>query len=376
MTRAKMYGDRLDPGGVGSHQAAANPTTKGASPPIEYDRFCRNSKHPSANLWNQIHEATNQAILYRTREVFHAPGWVDDAGGQISNGTRTRYRFQFRTGPYAHGLMMMAVMIPQTSGLTGNAYSTITLYSDATETTTAASVDFSHGANPGGSVTTSQGLPYIKTVKIPLFGLTTNTDYYAKVEDVDEGRLLALSVYELASMTQNTEGYLSQNITAQTEIFDIYRENVATFQKALWKNTGGLALNFCVDVAASVVTNATNTSKNVVDGFTTAIDGSTPGFSIDLTNHERLAQTSGIPVRMSVFCKTTDVGGSGRFYLKNSAGTAVITITNGIPTAAGGAWITTTGYLPASADKYDLHFDNNGAGTLSVWAVSIYEYET
>jgi hypothetical protein len=380
MTRAKMYGDRLDAGSVGSHQAAANPTTKGASPQIEFDRFCRNPKHPSANLWNQIHEATNQAILYRSREIFRAPGWIGQGGGAGSGATQTRYRFAFRSGPYMHGLMMIAVMLPQDGSFGGtaatsraaNSYSKITIYSDATESTSVATVNFYHGANPLGLAT--PGFSNFKAIRIPLFGLTTNTNYYAKVEDVDDGRLVALSVYELPSMTENTLGYLSQNITAQTEIVDTYRENVATFQKTLWKNSGGLALNFCVDLAANVKTNNTNTSKNISDNNTTFSDA-TSGFKIDLTNHDRLAQTSGVPVRMSVFCKTTDGGGSGRVYLKNSTGTAVITITNGIPTAANGAWITTTGFLPASADKYDLHFDNNGAGTISVWSACIYEYE-
>lgn len=375
MTRAKMYGDRLDAGSVGSHQQAANPATKSGTPPIEWDRFCRNTKHPSANLWNQIHEATNQAVLYRAREIFRAPGWVGSSGGAGSGGTRDRYRFAFRSGPYMHGLMMIAVMVPQTAGLTGNAYSKITIYSDFNEATPVASVNFYHGANPGGSLTSSEGLPYIKTIKIPLFGLTAGTDYYAKVSDVDEGRIMALSVFELPSMTENTSGYLSQNITAETEILDIYRQNVATIQKTLWKKTGGLALNFCVNVAANATTNNTNTSKNVCDGLTTTFSDATKGFKIDLTNHDRLAQASGIPVVMKVFCKTTDAGGKGRFYLKNSAGTAIITITDSISTAAGGAWRSTVGFLPAAADKYDLHFDNNGAGTLSVWAVSIYEYE-
>ncbi len=375
MPNLKLYGEPLSSSSAAPFKVGANATTKASVPPIQYDRFCRNGKHPSAHLWNQIDEATNQSVLYRNRELFRAPGHVGAGGGATSNGSRTRYRFAFRSGPFAFAIRCIVALTPQSNNLGLNAYAKMVVFSDAAETVTVGEAMLYHGANPGGSFI-AEGLPYIKTLKNTVSGLAANTDYYVRFDEVDDGRILAACVLELQSLTQNG-GHFPQNITAQSDIYGIYRENVATAQKDLWKGTGGLALNFAANTDANPSMNLTNTSKNICDQVSTTFSNATQGFKVDLRYRDRLAQTSGIPVTMKVFCESdTEVlgDGIGEITLKDSTGAAVITISNGLPFGAP-AWISTTGFLPATQGKYDLHFRNNGGGTVSVWAVSIYEHE-
>ena len=369
MPNIKEYGERMASSSQDPRKVTSAPGTKAAVPPIQYDRFCRNGKHPSAHLWNQLHEATNQAVLYRTRELFHATGLVGAA--PTGGASHTRWRFAFRTGPYGHAIKVTAAMIPPDVNPSTNTYARLIVYSDTAEAVTVGNLYLYHGVNPGGTGGTSEGLPYIKTLNGYISGLTANTNYYARFDE-EYGRILSASVCEFQTLTENG-GYLAQNITAQTDIYDAYREYVATMQKNLLKYTGGLALNLATGATAS--TNATNTSKNIADGFGTTFTEADPCFKLDLRYRDRLAQTSGIPVVMKVFCSSTVGPGVGRIYLKNSAGTAVMTITDSIPSPSPG-WLSTTGFLPATEERYYPHFDNNGSGTLSVYAVSVYEYET
>jgi len=374
MPRLKLTGSQIDLVSVGPRQVPALPASKAAVPPIQIDKYLRNGFHPNAQLWNQLMEATNQGALFRTREVFRSPGMLTPGPvGSFGAGSRARWRFAYRSSTYAHALMAVFVMSPPTAGTAQNTYGKLTLFSDTAEATPVLTGTAYYGNGPTGT-TVAAGWQYLKTVMVPIDGITPSTQYYARFDDVDWGIIQSCSVFELHSMTENFSGYLSQNLTSQSDIVDVYREKVATMQKNLWKGAGGLTLLFTCEDGASPRTVAVNTPTNVVDNTTTTTADPAPGYKIDLTNHDRLMQTSGIPVVMKVFAKTTSGTGKGRFYLKNSAGTTILSITDGLSATA--TWYSVSGYLPASADTYYLMYDNNSSGTLSCYAMSLYEYET
>ncbi len=52
----------------------------------------------------------------------------------------------------------------------------------------------------------------------------------------------------------------------------------------------------------------------------------------------------------------------------------VLSITNSFPFGAPG-WVSVTGFLPATLDKYDIQLSDNGGNSVSLYAVSIWEYE-
>lgn len=369
-----LYGTNLPPVSVGSRQVASNPASKTASPPIDVDRWCRNGKHPSADLENRLHEATNQAILYRTKELFSCVAPLQNCLNNPATSDRDRWRFAFKTGPYTHAVLAVVVMLPTNVDIapwsTYNTGARLDIFSDTAEATVVATENFMYGSYPHGTSGQNLGFADIKVLEKVIDGLSPSTTYYARFTDENIGRIQSACVGDLQSMTENFDGYLSENIANGTNIVSSYRSKLIDASNALLQS-GSKVFTWTVDDGTAPVTRAVNTPANIIDTTVTTVSANSPGFTVDLTGKARVSQTSGVPVTMQVFAKTSSAGGEGRVYLKNSAGTAVMTMTNVFATTSG--WLSVTGFLPASSGKYDLQFDNNGAGTLSVYAVSVYE---
>lgn len=387
MARLKFYGDRLDVGSVGSRQVPSNPANKQASPPIRTDRWCRNGRNPDAHFMNALNEAANQAALYRSREAFSMIGRVGTGLGvamlSSTAGTRERWRGAFHSGPMTHGLYAQIVMVAPDAGAnnTNNTYSKLTVFTDATESTTLSTTEFSYGAGPQGT-TDVYGVNYLKTIT-KYIEVSPDTDYYLKFTDETYGRLLSASILEMPSMTENFDGFLGQNNSSQTPVLDVMRENLATLTRDLWKRAGARLISFTVDDQSSPKTNATTTFKNIVDGTSTTPSSSTPGYTLDMTNRTRLSQTT-IPCVMKVCGSWLDagsVGSGGTVQLVDSSNTVVATVGAGAGwSSTTPTWISVNVNMPAVSDKYDLQFRigsaGQTAGTLSLYAISIEEYES
>lgn len=377
MPRPKLLGSSLGPTTVADRLVPSVPTSKAAVAPISYRKYCNNNAAPSAQFVNALHEATNAGALFRTKEYFSCFGRTNEALLVASGSNRARWRFSFRTGPYHHTVVAMFVMVPTSADVFYGDKATqgkLTIYSDTAEVTSVGSATVTYGAHPKGFSGDAWGFEAFKMITAYVDGLSANTDYYGRFEDVNYGRLQSACVFELASLTEGISGYLPQNLTADSEVLSVYREKVAGVQKNLWKQSGAKVLSWSVDDGTAPITRAASTPANLIDTAVTTVSDSSPGFTIDMRGKDRLSQTTGVPVTIKVFCSTTSAGGAGRIYLKNSAGTEVVKFDGSIPVTTPG-WISKTLNLPATVDKYDLQFDNNSLGTISVYAVSIYEYE-
>lgn len=373
----KFYGDR--PTITGDRQVPQLPITKAALPPINTDRYFRNSKHPDASAFNELNAHLNAGMLFRTKEVFSILGDLGSAPGiqaTSTAGTRPRWRFAFHLSPYSHAILARAVLFPPSSNYANDTYATLKIYSDATETTLVGTTEFHYGPGPAGN-TSVGGWQYHRVVDRLITGLTANTSYYGVWSDETYGRLQSACVADIQSMTENYDGYVPVNFTEQSQLLDSYRENLVTPIPALWKRGGAKVLQWTVNDQSSPRTIAGSTATNLLDGSSTSVTTATPGYALTMAvGKARLSQQStGVPVVMKVFCSTSSATGQGRIYLKTSSGT-VLQITNSIPLTDAPAWVSVTGTIPVGTAKYDLMFDNNSSGTLSVYAVSIYEYET
>lgn len=119
--------------------------------------------------------------------------------------------------------------------------------------------------------------------------------------------------------------------------------------------------------------------RNVVDDSSTSVSSSTPGVTVQLTNHttHRLRGV-GVPVRFKVCVNTTAANDTGAVKLMDSTGTPVITVLCNNPaatTSSVGDWYWADGYLPASEAKYDVHYGGNTLGSLTVFSASCYEID-
>jgi hypothetical protein len=114
-------------------------------------------------------------------------------------------------------------------------------------------------------------------------------------------------------------------------------------------------------------------TKNLVDNSSTTVTVNTPGVTINLVNRAtiRQAASTGVPVVMWVYLAACTTSDTGVVELKDSTGTALITVDCD---RNGAGWVYATGYLPATLAKYDAHYGENTLGTLTVQAFTLAEY--
>lgn len=374
MPGPKLHGDR--PAVTGDRQVPTLPTSKAEPPPIQVDRWFRNNRHPDAGVMNQMCGGVNGAMLFRTKEVFGMGTVLGQASGlpvSSTAGTRARFRFAFHLSPYSHALFCRAIMYPQSSGYTSDAYAKLTIFSDTAEATAVASAEFHYGNNPLQSSTVT-GWQHLKVVDKWIEGLTANTTYYARVDDVDYGLIQSLAVGDLQSMTENYSGYLPQNFSSETQILDEYRSNLVAPLKTMWTRGGAKVLNWSVDAQASPHTNATQTLTNIVDSSSTTYSAAIPGFTLDMTGKARLSQ-SGVPCKIFAYLDSTSTN-NGQLIFRNEAGTTSAAV-DYLAVANTPQWFSTTVTMPDALDKwYLMSKQTTAAATVKVHAVSIIEYET
>jgi hypothetical protein len=376
----KLYGINVDPSLVGSRQVAQNPAGKAATAPVQVHKHARNGKAPDAWLINQLFEAANQGILYRTKEVFSPPGLILLFGNapplSAGAGDRWRWRFAFHTGVYSRALLVNMIMYPPAGPgvvLTKNSMTRVDIYDNATYAgSPVGTATFNYGSNPGGT-TVVYGLTYLRQSKRYIEGLTPDTDYYGIVNDADEGRAVSCSIAEIQSMTETFSGYLPQSITAESSILDVYREKLAAVTYNLWRRSAATVFTFSIEEVGASRPIASATPTNIIDGASTTYGASIAGYQLDMTRKARLSQlTTGVPIRFCAFIEVP-AANTGVVTLRDSTGTAVVTLTQ---VGAYTGWVTGTGLLPASEDKYYItHHRSAGAGTVKTYAVSCYEYE-
>jgi hypothetical protein len=368
MPRGKQFGTSVVRASIPNKLVGAMPAARAASPPLEWRQYCLNGSAPSAQFQNRLNEATNQAVVLRTRQLFTAISHPDEIGAGST------YRFAFRTSTYHSALVVLATMQPPLGVNGDNAtYGRLKIFSDTAEAVTVKTSDFYYGASPGGtSVVRLRGWAFAKTVKAYITGLSPDTEYYGLFSGESGGFLQTATVIETQSMTQILSGYLPTSLNQDSEVLSIYREKVATIQKNLWKKSGRSLINFTVDDAASPITLSSTTATNIVDGSSTTVSASTPGYTLDMRYRDRLMQTSGVPCIFKVYAARTV--SNGTVILKDSAGNQVAAVSvTGVAGWYGGGG---TFNLPATLDKYDIHFVAGIGGTITLHAVSIYEYES
>jgi hypothetical protein len=369
-----LYGETLATADV--VKVVANPTTKQAVPPIEVDRWFRNNQQPNATAQNLMNQSANAAALYRSKEVFSGcdtiHGFQDlNSGGA---GDRGRWKFAFHSGPFSHALYCVVVMRAPTAGATGNTYARLDIATNAAGTPVVATQSFVYGNEPTNGTGSINAWPMYKVIKNFIDGITPDTDYYGSFVDVDNGRILAASIFDLQSFTEHNDGYLSQSISTQSPILTADRQNVVDVANALWRRGAAHVLNWSVrDATAPISVNYT-TDTNLIDNTSTAISAATPGYTLDMRNKDRLTQSSGVPVVMKAFIKA-GAAQTISVKLKDSGGATIATCSTTSTTAG---WVSSGAFnLPATVAKYDLMASVNVTPpTGEVHAVSIYEYET
>lgn len=332
-------------------------------------QWCRNGRHPDAQLMTRMIDQANHLGICRLQEYasFCVP-IASIPASAAAGADRDRWRFQFHTSPFARYVwtdMVLAIAaddynpgarlrIVDTGGST---------FGDAT---------FYYGSAINHSSDTPDTLGYGKTTLVSAgaaLEIDPDTDYRGTFTDVGGGRLVAATVYEWGLQPDTDNGYLPTNYGHSTPVYDEDRYDLAAMARGLWKHQAGKLFLWASDTDAASPTNATTTDTNAIDTSITTISTTTPGFIVDGTYRATRMRTT-IPCVFWAYGKCSS-SGNGRVYLKNSAGTVLATI-SGFTTSDG--WATTTVSLPATLAKYDVHFEAL-AGTTTLRAFGLYQYK-
>lgn len=340
----------------------------GARKPLLSKLVFRNGLYPEAGRHSFVAEEANRVARYCTKSWhFTSPLLAVPAAGGAS---RTRWRAFIHTSPHCRYAYVRFLSLPS-----NNAGHPISRVSFTVSGDIAPSATADHA--PGG-ITDDDGLDTIsigqqRTMSgFSLVDLTANTDYEIQVDDIDNARTLAVSIFEVSLAPDTDNGYAQSTFVAGQDILDVHREQLTVMERLLWKRSAAPLITWSCDGDSDAYV-ATGT-KNVIDGTSTTVTTATPGWTIDCRYRTTVRRaSSGVPVIFRAYAKTAAT--TGAVYLKNSSGTILATCALSSATAA---WVSSGAfYLPATLAKYDIHGAVlTGLGNTTVYAASLYQHET
>lgn len=353
-----------------------------AKAPLSLKKYARNTGSPLAEFQNKVAERMGYAAFVRNRQLcsFGGQVWSGAASAVPTSaaGTRSRWRFQFHSDPYARYIRLRWGLMRQDNLSATDCYARLRLYSDATMSTLVGEAAYHYGStDQAPSDVPSEIGSVLSAVRDPndsnvIIEIDPDTDYWCEFADVNYGRLAFASVWEFAKAPDTDNGYPSNAHGAGSPVYDEHRRQVAEMGRALHRNGGPMLWCYSSDTDATARTLASGSVRNLIDDSSTTYTYADPGATFALTNHATIRQQagSGVPVRMWVYADGA-ASDTGVVRLVDEDGTTKLTVT--IDQAAAG-WYEATGYLPATTAKYFLMYGGN-ASSLAVYAVSIYEFE-
>jgi len=198
-----------------------------------------------------------------------------------------------------------------------------------------------------------------------------NSIYECEIVTTDFARPLGVTVYEVGNynLSEATDFYNQRSPQAGSTILDDDRARLLIGADQLLRHNGATAFHWGRR-DGTTRTRTSATPINLVDGSSTAISTATPGFSVNMT-YRRTASRTTVPVELAVYGRVS--ASTGIVRIVNSAGTPMATCS---VSATANAWTVVTGSLPASTGKYDVQFYGDGANTLTVYALSLIEWES
>ena len=335
------------------------------APLIHPNRDARNGMYPATSFYGRLQHAHNHLVGYRHKTVFQRQWRLGNKTYSGASSTNLA-RFRFRTGYGAAYLrIVMLQCVANTS--TGDPRTEIELVNVTDAVTTTA------GPWQGFIDTTSTGdEPSTWRIVTDTIAVTPAKVYTATIKTYDSCRPMSILVMEIGSgtITEAVDFYSATNVVSDAPIFDATRETILGGLGSMYRQNGALQINWARD-DGSARTRSSATAANLVDGTTTGTPtAATYGYSCDLRYRNSSSRTS-VPVELAVYGSIP--AGSGTVKVIDTGGTTHLTAT--VNSAVAG-WFTATGTITASDLKFDLQFAGDGVNTLSVYAVSLVEYES
>lgn len=337
-------------------------------PIIQWRRDACNGMYPSAKFIKNAVDAENHLTAHRHKEVFRCDWRLGSLTQAIAGAGSSLRKFRFRTG---HGAVKLRayVILAKCGPIGGNAAVTsstkidVTLSGGGTTTMGPWQHPITADATPGDEP--SSWFSTVTTISV-----AANSIYECDIITTNYARPVAIVVYEIGSPTvdEATPYYNQRAPQAGGPLYDADREKLLVGFDGMLRHNGGTLIHWGMSTGGTR-TRTSATPINLIDNTTTGAPGAaSPGFHID-TTYRRTASRTTVPFELAVYA--SNLVGVGAVTLRNSGG---VVATCAI--AGGAAWYTTTASLTAGADKFDFQFYGDGVNALTVYAVSLIEWET
>lgn len=328
-------------------------------------RRARNGTYPGASFYNSAIYAENHITTFRKREVFRWNGWMGNVTG--SAGTINHSRFYFHAGYGTTKLVAYAILgRPTTTG--ASPYVTITAKIPSSTTFT-----FAPDMNTSATSASANDYPEQWTFHRSEIEITPNTTYEGLVTASDYARILSMTIFEEGGgqIDDAVDYYNEQVPQSGSKVLDAHRERLLPGLSNMWKRNGGLQVNWGREAGATrtrTLASVVNLIDNTTTGNPTA---NSPGWTLDLAYRTTVSRAV-VPCKLAVYASMS--AGSGAVFVTDTADNSPIGVTVNSATPQ---WFTATGNLVAAAGKkYDPEFNSDGVGTLTVHALSLFEFET
>ncbi len=334
-------------------------------PIISPNRDAQNGMYPATSFYGRIQQAHNHLVGFRHKTVFQRAWRLGNKTYSGASATNLA-RFRWRTGHGAAYVRIVGVQCASNSS-TGDPRTELELvnFSDTVTTTAGPWQGFIDVASTGDEPSTWR-------IFTDTIAVTPNKIYHATFKTYDSCRPMSLLVMELGggTVTESVNYYSAANMVSDAPIFDATREKILGGLGAMYRQNGALQVNWA-NGDGSALTRSSATAINVVNNSSTGTPTTaTPGYSCDL-RYRNSSSRAGVPVELAVYGSIP--AGSGTVRVIDTAGTTHLTAT--VNSATPG-WFTATGTITASDLKFDFQAAGDGINTLSLHAVSLYEYES
>jgi hypothetical protein len=337
--------------------------------PMRWQDRIRNGKVPDWKTPFQVAQRLNAALVWQRKCVF-AKSSRGAAPPQGAAAQQKPWRWRFRTGeasttPGTLKVRAVAAVLP-----TDNASSSNPRWRMVVGATNSA-----YRYAPG--LDTAPGLENLAYQKVDV-SVSANTEYAAHIEIEDYCRIVSLMVYEyhFPGQVDSANAIATDHRLYATgnEITDAQHTQFALDNSyALWRHNGTHIVNVVPETEAGFWTRSTNSYVNMLEGSGTTVDANSRGFNAQVQYHQPF-HSSNVACVFAAYARNSGAIAGGNVRLVDANGT--LATLGPFVADATGEWLTTTVNLTGSSDlhKVDVHFQGDGTRTVTVHAVSVFEY--
>lgn len=332
--------------------------------------FARNAVRPSGADVRGAAEYLNFLQGHMLKRLFSKSITVSESLAGHTTATPT-WRFRCHTSPNGTVVHARVVLYPAAPGSVGPAFTWT-----ATNVGTGLTVTGSGFAYPGteGGVeisAASDPAPGDMIAVTREFALSGDTTYEWVLNVSNGARVIAATLFEVPRPSLNTAsndcvdlGAFAQNLP----ITDAALGDMMLCLQSAYKRLGAHYVGWSMN-ATTPVTVTSATVQNILDTSVTTGSDNSPGFPVS-TGYRGTHDSTNVPVVFAAYMKTS--AGTATLTAKDQANTTLGTISTASTTEG---WVTGTMNLTADTTrKIDIMASATGGGTVSVYAVSIYDY--